>query len=225
MACPCRRAASCQLCTGKSHGGTLLPLVKNTRNKIRHTHLSPSAYSMKIVASISPKTSKVVVAKMTKPSTKAKKAKSENEAPLPGGSLSPKPNIMYIEANRYTENTTLPHSNLYTMNAFSFSLPRVRNALKPPHIWVVSIDGQHSKVYCKSPRLCVMPFSRSAQGEKNISTIASPTSRDCRAEAAATAPQRVHGSQCELHKPPNLLHPSTQKAASRTAKKANAQGG
>ena len=54
-ACPCRRAASCQLCTGKSHGGAQLPLVKNTRNKIRHTHLSPSAESMKIVASISQK--------------------------------------------------------------------------------------------------------------------------------------------------------------------------
>ena len=48
---------------------------------------------------------------MTKPSTKAKKAKSENEVPLPKGLLSPKPNIMYIEAKRYTENTTLPHSN------------------------------------------------------------------------------------------------------------------
>ena len=133
-ACPCRRAASCQLCTGKSHGGTLLPLVKNNRIKIRHTHLSPSAYSMRIVASISLKTSKVVVAEMTKPGTKAKKAKSGNEVPLPKGSLSPKHNIMYIEVNRYTENTTLPHSNLHTMNAFSSLSPRTRNALKPPHI-------------------------------------------------------------------------------------------
>ena len=57
------------------------------------------------------KTSKVVVAEMTKPGTKAEKAKNGNEVPLPKGSLSPKPNIMYIEANRYTENTTLPHSN------------------------------------------------------------------------------------------------------------------
>ena len=72
-ACPCRRAASCQLCTGKSHGGAQLPLVKNTRNKIRHTHLSPSAESMKIVARLSQKHQKVVVAKMTKPGTEAKR--------------------------------------------------------------------------------------------------------------------------------------------------------
>ena len=87
---------------------------------------------------------------MTKPGTKAKKAKSENEVPLPKGSLSPKPNIMYIEVNSYTENTTLPHSNLHTMNVFSSSLPLTRNALKPPHNWIVSIDGQHSKVRQKS---------------------------------------------------------------------------
>ena len=162
---------------------------------------------------------------MTKPGTKAKKAKSGNEVPLSVGSLSPKPNIMYIEANRYTENTTLPHSNLHTMNAFSSSSPLVENALKPPHNWFVSIDGQHSKV-CKRPRLCVMLSSRSAQGDQEHLDNASPTSRDCRGKAAATAPQRVHGSQCGLTEPPfPMLHPSTQKAASRTAKKANAQGG
>ena len=61
------------------------------------------------------------MAEMTKPGTEAEKAKSENEVPLLGGLLSQKPNIMYIEANRYTENTTLPHSNEHTMNAFSSS--------------------------------------------------------------------------------------------------------
>ena len=58
---------------------------------------------MKIVARLSPKTSKVVVAEMTKPGTEAEKAKSKEEAPLPNGLLSPKHNIMYIEANHYTE--------------------------------------------------------------------------------------------------------------------------
>ena len=46
---------------------------------------------------------------------------------------------------------------------FSSSSPQVRNALKPPHNWIVSIDGQPPR-WRKSPRLCVMPFSRSAQG-------------------------------------------------------------
>ena len=53
----------------------------------------------------------------------SEKARSEEEAPLPNGSLPPKPNIMYIEADRYTEYTTLPHSNLHTMNVFSSSSP------------------------------------------------------------------------------------------------------
>ena len=133
---------------------------------------------------------------MTKPGTKAKKAKSENEVPLPKGSLSPKPNIMYIEVNSYTENTTLPHSNLHTMNVFSSSLPLTRNALKPPHNWIVSIDGQHSKVLPK-PKAMRYAFLPKRTGRPRTSRQCL-TSRDCRAEAAATAPQRVHGSQCGL---------------------------
>ena len=112
-ACPCRRAASCQFCTGKSHGGALLPLVKNTRNKNQtHTSLSECPINENRSKTFS-KTSKVVVAKMTKPGTKAKKAKSENEVPLPNGSLPPKPNIMYIEVNLYAKNNTY-HTQNYT---------------------------------------------------------------------------------------------------------------
>ena len=112
------------------------------------------------------------------------------------------------------------------MTAFSSSSPLTKNALKPPHNWIVSIDGQHSKVVQK-PKAMRYAFLPKRTGlSKNISDNASPTSRDCRAKAAATAPQRVHGSQCGLTEPPfPKLHPSTQKAASRTAKKANAQGG
>ena len=124
---------------------------------------------------------------MTKPSTKAKKAKSENEVPLPGGLLSHKPNIMYIEANRYTENTTLPHSNLHTMNAFSSSLPLTRNALKPPHIRIVSIDGQHSKVLQK-PKAMRYAFLPKCTGRKEHLDNCFTRVTRCRAEAAATAP-------------------------------------
>lgn len=59
---------------------------------------------------------------------------------------------------------------------------------------------------------------------ENISTIALPTSRD----ADLRLPQPLHNVPIEVNVNTTnrrLLHPRTQKAASRTAKKANAQGG
>ena len=105
------------------------------------------------------------------------------------------PTSCTLQSYRYTENTTLPHSN---DTRWLLSHPHYlwRNALKPPHIWGVSIDGQHSKVLQK-PKAMRYAFLPKRTGlRKNISDNASPTSRDCRGKAAATAPQRVHGSQC-----------------------------
>ena len=66
---------------------------------------------MKIVASISPKTSKGGSGEDDEAGYGSEKARSEEEAPLPNGSLPPKPNIMYIEVNLYTEKIHVPHSN------------------------------------------------------------------------------------------------------------------
>ena len=85
---------------------------------------------------------------MTKPSTKAKKAKSENEVPLSGGSLSPKPNIMYIEVNRYTENTHY-HTQMTHYECFLILITFGRKRVKATSHLSVSIDGQHSKVLQK----------------------------------------------------------------------------
>ena len=221
-ACPCRRAASCQLCTGKSHGGTQLPLVKNTRNQSQtHTFLSECLINENR-SKYFPKTSKGGSRRRWRSRVrKRKKAKSEAEAPLPIGLLPPKHNIMYIEVNIYAKNNTW-HTQNYTLWMLLILITSDEKAQKPPHIWGVSIDGQHPKVLQKPKAMRYAFLPKRTGRNKTSPTIASPTSRDCRAEAAATAPQRVHGSQCGWDKPPFLLRPRPQKAASRTAKRANA---
>ena len=82
------------------------------------------------------------------------------------------------------------------MIAFSSSLPRARNALKPPHNRIVSIDGQHSKVLQK-PKAMRYAFLPKRTGlSQNISDnciahVMRLPSQGCRHRA-----QRVHGSQC-----------------------------
>ena len=117
----------------KSWGRTAATCKEHSEQNQTHTSLSECLINENRSKTFA-KTSKVVVAEMTKPGTEAKKAKSKEEAPLPNGSLPPKPNIMYIEVNLYTKYTTLTTLKLHTMIAFSSSLPLTRNALKPPHI-------------------------------------------------------------------------------------------
>ena len=152
---------------------------------------------------------------------KRKKAKSEAEAPLPIGSLPPKPTSCTLKSIS-TSKTHTYHTQNYTLWMLLILITSDEKAQKPPHIWGVSIDGQHPKVLQKPKAMRYAFLPKRTGRNKTSPTIASPTSRDCRAEAAATAPQRVHGSQCGWDKPPFLLRPRPQKAASRTAKRANA---
>ena len=161
---------------------------------------------------------------MTKPGTKAKKAKSKEEAPLPRGSLSPKPNIMYIEVNRYTENTHY-HTQMTHYKCFLILLTSDEKCAKATSYLSVSIDGQHSKVLQK-PKAMRYAFLPKRTGLRK-------TSRQCLAHVPRLPSQGCrHRDPTCLWKPMWTdnqttipLHPSTQKAASRTAKKANAQGG
>ena len=105
---------------------------------------------------------------MTKPGTKAKKAKSGNEVPLSGGSLSPKPNIMYIEVNRYTENTHY-HTQMTHYECFLILITFGRKCAKATSHLSVSMDGQHSKVQQK-PKAMRYAFLPKRTGlSKNIS--------------------------------------------------------
>ena len=98
-------------------------------------------------------------------------------------------------------------------------------AQKPPHSWIVSIDGQHSKALQK-PKAMRYAFLPKCTGRNKTSpTIASPTSWDCRAEAAATAPQRAHESQCGRGQTAIPAASKTTKNRLTHGKKANAQGG
>ena len=97
-----------------------------------------------------------------------------------------------------TPKTPHYHTQITHYECFLILITSDKKAEKPPHIWAYP-SAVSTPRYCQSPRICVMPFSRSAQGwVKTSPTIASPTSRDCRVKAAATAPQRAYGSQCGL---------------------------
>ena len=97
-----------------------------------------------------------------------------------------------------TPNTPHYHTQIYTLWMFSH----------PHHLWrkcakaTSQLDCIHRRsalqggAKAQGYALCLSPEAHRAT--KNISTIALPTSRDCRAKAAATAPQCVHGNQCGL---------------------------
>ena len=186
-ACPCRRAASCQLCTGKSHGGTLLPLVKNTRNKIRHTHLSPSAESMKIVARLSQKHQKVVVAKMTKPGTEAKRQEVKKKRHCRMAHCRQSPTSCTSKSistpKKYTYHTQITHYDCFLIFITSDKKRgKATSQLDSIHRRSALQGGAKAQGYA----LCLSPEAHRVT--TNISTIASPTSRDCRGAATATDP-------------------------------------
>ena len=161
---------------------------------------------------------------MTKPGTEADKGEKWSRSAIAEWLAAAKANIMYIEVNLYAEDTTY-HTQITHSECFLILITFDEKAQKPPHIWGVSIDGQHSKVVQK-PKVMRYAFLPKRTGLGKTS----PTIAHSRHEIAEPRlPQPRHnvsmGSQCGRDKPPFLLRPRPQKAASRTAKRANAQGG
>ena len=118
----------------------------------------------------------------------SEKGKSENEVPLSGGSLSPKPNIMYIAVislhrKHHISTPNFPHYECFLILITSDE-KRAKATSHQDRIHRRSALQGTAKA--QGYALCLPPEAHRAT--KNISTIASPTSRDCRAKAAATAP-------------------------------------
>ena len=134
---------------------------------------------------------------MTKPGTEADKGEKWSRSAIAEWLAAAKANIMYIGVNLYAKNTTY-HTQNYTLWMLSH----------PHYPWQESakatsqLDCIHRRsalqgtAKAKAMRYAFLP--KRTGRNKNISTIALPASRDCRAKAAATAPQRVHGGQCGL---------------------------
>ena len=186
-ACPCRRAASCQLCTGKSHGGTQLPLVKNTRNQSQtHTFLSECLINENR-SKYFPKTSKGGSRRRWRSRVRKRKGrKVKNKRHCRTVRCRQSQHHVHRSQSLHRKHTY--HTQNSTQWMLLILITSDKRAQKPPHIWGVSIDGQHFKVMQK-PKAMRYAFLPKRTGlKKNISDNALPASRDCRGAAAATAP-------------------------------------
>ena len=175
------------LCTGKSHGGTQLPLVKNTRNQSQtHTFLSECLINENR-SKYFPKTSKGGSRRRWRSRVrKRKRRKVKNKRHCRTVRCRQSQHHVHRSQSLHRKHTY--HTQNSTQWMLLILITSDKRAQKPPHIWGVSIDGQHFKVMQK-PKAMRYAFLPKRTGlKKNISDNALPASRDCRGAAAATAP-------------------------------------
>ena len=162
---------------------------------------------------------------MTKPGTEAKKAKSEEQAPLPNGSLPPKPTSCTSKSIS-TQKTHVPHSKFYTMNASHPHYLWQESAKATSHLRRIHRrSALQGDAKAQGYALCLSPEAHRAKKEHLRQCLARVTRlprRGC-SHRAITCPWKSMRTNREPPFP--RLRASTQKTASRTAKKANAQGG